>query len=89
LHDAEISENQLGRSLKNLGVDCVDVYYLHNPRAAFGSHEGRILGRVRDIYVSRISRPRRAKFSISAGHVERLSAGRRVRGAMQLGEISQ
>lgn len=23
-------ENQLGRSLKNLGVDCVDVYYLHN-----------------------------------------------------------
>ncbi|HYK38477.1 MAG TPA: aldo/keto reductase, partial [Candidatus Eremiobacteraceae bacterium] len=24
-------ENQLGRSLENLGVDCVDVYYLHNP----------------------------------------------------------
>ncbi|HLZ12819.1 MAG TPA: aldo/keto reductase [Candidatus Acidoferrum sp.] len=24
-------ENQLGRSLKNLGVACVDVYYLHNP----------------------------------------------------------
>jgi aryl-alcohol dehydrogenase-like predicted oxidoreductase len=24
-------DNQLGRSLKNLGVDCVDVYYLHNP----------------------------------------------------------
>jgi aryl-alcohol dehydrogenase-like predicted oxidoreductase len=24
-------KNQLGRSLKNLGVDCVDVYYLHNP----------------------------------------------------------
>ena len=23
--------NQLGRSLANLGVDCVDVYYLHNP----------------------------------------------------------
>jgi aryl-alcohol dehydrogenase-like predicted oxidoreductase len=23
--------NQLGRSLKNLGVDCIDVYYLHNP----------------------------------------------------------
>ncbi len=24
-------KDQLGRSLKNLGVDCVDVYYLHNP----------------------------------------------------------
>src|SRR5260370_38509537 len=24
-------KNQLGRSLKNLGVQCVDVYYLHNP----------------------------------------------------------
>jgi len=24
-------ENQLERSLRNLGVECVDVYYLHNP----------------------------------------------------------
>jgi aryl-alcohol dehydrogenase-like predicted oxidoreductase len=24
-------ENQLARSLKNLGLDCIDVYYLHNP----------------------------------------------------------
>jgi aryl-alcohol dehydrogenase-like predicted oxidoreductase len=24
-------ENQLNRSLKNLGVNCIDVYYLHNP----------------------------------------------------------
>ena len=24
-------ENQLSRSLKNLGVSCIDVYYLHNP----------------------------------------------------------
>ena len=24
-------ENQLNRSLKNLGVSCIDVYYLHNP----------------------------------------------------------
>jgi aryl-alcohol dehydrogenase-like predicted oxidoreductase len=24
-------ENQVVRSLKNLGVDCLDVYYLHNP----------------------------------------------------------
>ncbi|MBI3406638.1 MAG: aldo/keto reductase [Acidobacteria bacterium] len=24
-------KDQIGRSLRNLGVDCVDVYYLHNP----------------------------------------------------------
>jgi aryl-alcohol dehydrogenase-like predicted oxidoreductase len=24
-------QNQLARSLKNLGLDCIDVYYLHNP----------------------------------------------------------
>ena len=24
-------KNQIGRSLKNLGVDCIDIYYLHNP----------------------------------------------------------
>src|SRR5258706_5222582 len=29
-------ENQLGRSLKNLGVDCIDVYYLHNPETQLG-----------------------------------------------------
>lgn len=29
-------ENQLGRSLKNLGVECVDVYYLHNPESQLG-----------------------------------------------------
>jgi aryl-alcohol dehydrogenase-like predicted oxidoreductase len=26
-------QNQLGRSLRNLRVDCVDVYYLHNPES--------------------------------------------------------
>lgn len=29
-------ENQLGCSLRNLGVDCVDVYYLHNPETQLG-----------------------------------------------------
>jgi aryl-alcohol dehydrogenase-like predicted oxidoreductase len=24
-------ENQIARSLRNLGVDCLDLYYLHNP----------------------------------------------------------
>lgn len=29
-------ENQLSRSLKNLGVNCIDVYYLHNPETQLG-----------------------------------------------------
>jgi aryl-alcohol dehydrogenase-like predicted oxidoreductase len=29
-------ENQLERSRRNLGVDCIDVYYLHNPETQLG-----------------------------------------------------
>jgi aryl-alcohol dehydrogenase-like predicted oxidoreductase len=29
-------EDQLGRSLRNLGVECIDVYYLHNPETQLG-----------------------------------------------------
>ncbi len=28
-------EDQLGRSLRNLNLDCIDIYYLHNPEAQF------------------------------------------------------
>ena len=30
-------ENQLDRSRRNLGVDCIDVFYLHNPETQLGS----------------------------------------------------
>ncbi len=30
-------ENQLNQSLKNLGVECIDVYYIHNPESQLGS----------------------------------------------------
>jgi len=45
-------ENQMGRSMKNLGVDCIDVYYLHNPESQLGEisrpdfHE-----RIRDAFI--------------------------------------
>src|SRR5438105_15433576 len=29
-------EDQLGRSLRTLGVECIDVYYLHNPETQLG-----------------------------------------------------
>ena len=45
-------ENQLGRSLKNLGVDCVDVYYLHNPETQLTEiSREEFLKRVREAFV--------------------------------------
>jgi aryl-alcohol dehydrogenase-like predicted oxidoreductase len=29
-------QNQLDQSLRNLGVDCIDVYYIHNPESQLG-----------------------------------------------------
>ena len=45
-------ENQLERSLKNLGLACVDVYYLHNPEAQLGEiAKPEFLNRVREAFV--------------------------------------
>ena len=45
-------ENQLARSLKNLGVDCVDVYYLHNPETQLAEiSRDEFLKRVREAFV--------------------------------------
>ena len=30
-------QNQLDQSLKNLGLECIDVYYIHNPESQVGS----------------------------------------------------
>jgi aryl-alcohol dehydrogenase-like predicted oxidoreductase len=44
-------KNQLGRSLKNLGVECVDVYYLHNPETQLGEVPREMFNtRVRDAF---------------------------------------
>jgi len=44
-------ENQLGRSLKNLQVDCIDVYYLHNPETQLGEiSEPEFLERLREAF---------------------------------------
>jgi aryl-alcohol dehydrogenase-like predicted oxidoreductase len=44
-------ENQLNRSLKNLGVSCIDVYYLHNPETQLGEvPRPEFLNRVRQAF---------------------------------------
>ncbi len=45
-------EDQLARSLRNLGVDCIDVYYLHNPETQLGEiSRPDFLERVRDAFI--------------------------------------
>src|ERR1035438_4766750 len=45
-------ENQLSRSLHNLGVECIDVYYLHNPESQLGEvSRPAFLERVRDAFI--------------------------------------
>ena len=45
-------ENQLIRSLKNLGVDCIDVYYLHNPETQLSEiSKPEFLKRIREAFV--------------------------------------
>lgn len=44
--------NQLNRSLRNLGLDCVDVYYLHNPETQLGEvSRPDFLEHVRDAFI--------------------------------------
>jgi len=45
-------EDQLGRSLRNLGVDSIDVYYLHNPETQLSEvSRPDFLERVRDAFI--------------------------------------
>lgn len=84
-------KNQLGRSLKNLGVECVDVYYLHNP-------ETQLSEIARPEFLERI----RAAFeflesAVEAGEIQYYGMATwngfrqdaRARDAIQLGEIAQ
>jgi aryl-alcohol dehydrogenase-like predicted oxidoreductase len=49
---ARFLENQLGRSLRNLGVDCIDVYYLHNPESQLSEvSRPDFMERVRDAFI--------------------------------------
>src|ERR1700732_687186 len=45
-------ENQLERSLRNLGVECIDLYYLHNPASQLSEvSRPDFLERVRDAFI--------------------------------------
>jgi aryl-alcohol dehydrogenase-like predicted oxidoreductase len=84
-------ENQLERSLRNLGVDCVDVYYLHNPETQLGEvSRPDFLERVRDAFIYLESAAGAGKiqfYGMATWNGFRQEA--RARDAMQLSEIEQ
>lgn len=84
-------KDQLGRSLKNLGVECVDVYYLHNPETQLTEiAKPEFLERVRAAFEFLES-------AVEAGEIRYYGLATwngfrqdpRARDAMQLAEIAQ
>jgi len=84
-------KNQLGRSLKNLGAECVDIYYLHNPESQLAEvSKEEFLNRVREAFTFLES-------AVEAGEIQYYGMATwngfrqdaRARDAMQLGEIVQ
>jgi aryl-alcohol dehydrogenase-like predicted oxidoreductase len=84
-------EDQLGRSLRNLGVDCIDVYYLHNPETQLGEvSRPDFLERVRDAFIYLESAAAAGKiqfYGIATWNGFRQES--RARDAMQLGELAE
>lgn len=84
-------KDQLGRSLKNLGVECVDVYYLHNPETQLSEvSKEEFLNRIREAFTFLES-------AVEAGEIRYygvatwngLRQDGHSRGAMQIAEIAQ
>ena len=84
-------KNQLGRSLRNLGVDCIDVYYLHNPETQLSEvSKEEFLNRVREAFTfleSAVEAGETQYYGMATWNGFRQDA--RARDAMQLGEIVQ
>jgi aryl-alcohol dehydrogenase-like predicted oxidoreductase len=84
-------EDQLNRSLRNLGVDCVDVYYLHNPEAQLSDlPRPDFLERVRDAFAFLESAVQNSKiqfYGVATWNGFRQEA--KARDALQLMEIEQ
>jgi aryl-alcohol dehydrogenase-like predicted oxidoreductase len=83
-------ENQLERSLRNLGVECIDLYYLHNPESQLSEvSRPDFLERVRDAFIFLESAAASGKiqfYGMATWNGFRQEA--RARDAMQLPELA-
>jgi aryl-alcohol dehydrogenase-like predicted oxidoreductase len=84
-------KDQLGRSLKNLGVDCVDVYFLHNPETQLSEvSKEEFSNRVREAFTFLES-------AVEAGEIQYYGMATwngfrqdaRARDSLHLGELAQ
>ncbi len=84
-------ENQLARSLRNTGLDCIDVYYLHNPESQLSEvSRPDFLERVRDAFIFLESAADAGKiqfYGMATWNGFRQDA--KARDAMQLAEFAQ
>jgi aryl-alcohol dehydrogenase-like predicted oxidoreductase len=84
-------ENQLGRSLRNLGVDSIDVYYLHNPEMQLTEvSRPDFMERVRDAFIYLESAAAAGKiqfYGMATWNGFRQEAA--AREALQLGDLEQ
>jgi len=84
-------ENQLGRSLRNLELECIDVYYLHNPETQLSEvSRPDFLERVRDAFIYLESAADAGKiqfYGMATWNGFRQEA--KMRDAMQLAEFAQ
>ena len=84
-------KNQLGRSLKNLGVESVDVYYLHNPESQLSEvPKEEFLDRVREAFTfleSAVEAGEIQYYGMATWNGFRQDAS--ARDAMQLGDMAQ
>jgi aryl-alcohol dehydrogenase-like predicted oxidoreductase len=83
--------NQIGRSLKNLGVSCIDIYYLHNPETQLSEVSKEVfLERVRaafEFLESAVEVGEISYYGLATWNGFREDAS--APGAMQLAEIAQ
>ncbi len=84
-------ENQLGRSLRNLGVDSVDVYYLHNPETQLAEvSRPDFLERIRDAFIFLESAAATGKIQFyGVATWNGLRQDSATRDSLQLGELEQ
>jgi aryl-alcohol dehydrogenase-like predicted oxidoreductase len=84
-------ENQLARSLRNLQLECIDVYYLHNPETQLSEvSRPDFLERVRDAFIfleSAVDAGRIQFYGMATWNGFRQEA--KARDAMQLAEFAQ
>jgi aryl-alcohol dehydrogenase-like predicted oxidoreductase len=84
-------KNQLGRSLRNMGVDCVDVFYLHNPETQLGEiPKADFLERVREAFTfleAAVAAGEIQYYGVATWNAFRQEA--QTRDALQLAELTQ